>query len=355
VPDFSRFDLNGDGFTGGLRVAPMQLDPGDLPLTAAPEFGALVALVENDEEVFNQAGVTDLQALCFLAYRTGPQLYTGSTVRREELLGAERCSRPITLSTIFPQAFSGDADLDVLVTLRVTGPAGSTVQEPLADLLVRFSPNCASVSAAERSTDQAGRANVRVTPAQGCNSVSVRVDVLDNGALIASEIVTATVSTGATLNVIGNYRGTFTCTVQNDLDIFNERVRNCNSIQPGGDEILVGFGRDEFLCQEFDICNEPSYTVQTRQRDLSCNDPVIAFPRFTDTFTENQAQVTFSVTRTLQGFTTAGFNRVDSMTGVIDRPEEPVLITLNIEAEETSSSGFPVARFSCLFTGEKVR
>lgn len=196
IPDFSRFDLNGDGFTGGSRAAPMQLEPGNLPLTAEPEFGVLVILVEDEPEIFNQAEVTDLQALCYFAYRTDPQLYTGSPDRREELLGAERCSRPVTLSAVFPQSFSGNADLDI--EARRVDETGES--QPLAGVPLRFSPTCAVIATPTGFTDENGRFNVLVTPAADCTEVSVLVEALDSleegSRVFASIGVSASVLTG---------------------------------------------------------------------------------------------------------------------------------------------------------------
>lgn len=91
--DYSQFDLNGDGFTGGAR-----LDRFDLDRAGSTRFGqSLYTALEFDlggERVsLNENAVSDLQILCYYAYSP---LYLGSAQRRETLL-ANRCA-PITVS-----------------------------------------------------------------------------------------------------------------------------------------------------------------------------------------------------------------------------------------------------------------
>jgi hypothetical protein len=191
--DFSRFDLNGDGRTGGARTVPMDLDGFTFDGFGRALLSERVTMrIEGVEVTLNEFAVSDIQALCFFAYES-LGLYRGTPQRRSELLGAARCA-PVELSIIFPERFTGETILDVLATLPVIGPMGTTVQQPVADLLLRFSPTCASVSDQELRTNEAGRANVRVTPEPDCDSVSVQVDALDSdGGIIVSETVTANI------------------------------------------------------------------------------------------------------------------------------------------------------------------
>ncbi len=91
--DYSQFDLNGDGFTGGPRV-----DRFDLDRTGSVQFGpSLYNTVQFDiggERVtIDETGATDLQILCYYAYSP---LYAGAEDRREALL-ANHCA-PITVA-----------------------------------------------------------------------------------------------------------------------------------------------------------------------------------------------------------------------------------------------------------------
>ncbi len=81
--DWSRQDLNGDGFTGGTQTASLDLDPTGTPALGAPKLEKVPQDILNVSVEFDETGVTDMQALCYWAYS---RLYEGDTDRREELL-----------------------------------------------------------------------------------------------------------------------------------------------------------------------------------------------------------------------------------------------------------------------------
>ncbi len=89
IKNFSRHDLNGDGFTGGsASVSRMDLDP-----TGSTQFGArsitnVTVEVAGEERTFNELVVSDIDALCFYA---NTPLYTGSPAQRDELLADIGC------------------------------------------------------------------------------------------------------------------------------------------------------------------------------------------------------------------------------------------------------------------------
>lgn len=91
--DYSQFDLNGDGYTGGSRV-----DRFDLDRTGSIQFGRSVYAtaqfeVGGERVTLDERSVTDLQIVCYYAYSP---LYSGSEERRETAL-ANHCA-PITVS-----------------------------------------------------------------------------------------------------------------------------------------------------------------------------------------------------------------------------------------------------------------
>jgi len=88
-PDFSRFDLNGDGFTGGSRT-----DRFDLDRVGSTQFGqtlysTVTQLIEGQTISFNENTLTDLQILCYYAYSA---LYTGDPDVRKQLLPNCTCA-----------------------------------------------------------------------------------------------------------------------------------------------------------------------------------------------------------------------------------------------------------------------
>jgi hypothetical protein len=83
--DHSRFDLNGDGFTGGSRPARMDLDPNGSTRFGAPLLSSFSRPVAGVPMTFDELAVTDAQALCFYATSA---LYTGTDpAARDALLG----------------------------------------------------------------------------------------------------------------------------------------------------------------------------------------------------------------------------------------------------------------------------
>ena len=75
--DYSRYDLNGDGFTGGART-----DRFDLTMDGRQAITS--RLIEEDSVFFNESNLTDLQVLCYYAYSN---LYAGNTEQRRILVG----------------------------------------------------------------------------------------------------------------------------------------------------------------------------------------------------------------------------------------------------------------------------
>lgn len=127
--DWSRSDLNGDGFTGGLGTAPFDLDPNGSPRAGAPQLGTATT-IDGSDLSFDENGVTDVQILCFYARSA---LYTGNTEQRDQLLGtALGCGAPpeppesqnCTSTTAFGQTATiiGTSGDDVII-----GTAGNDV------------------------------------------------------------------------------------------------------------------------------------------------------------------------------------------------------------------------------------
>ncbi len=79
--DYSRYDLNGDGYTGGTETEQFDLDLDVVYGTADQTIGGLSI-------DFDENAVTDQEILCYYAYSL---LYTGDSAKREELLRG-RCA-----------------------------------------------------------------------------------------------------------------------------------------------------------------------------------------------------------------------------------------------------------------------
>jgi hypothetical protein len=82
--DWSRQDLNGDGFTGGTtQTAALDLDPTGTPPQGTPKLEKVRQDIIGVSVEFDEASVTDMQALCYWAYSG---LYDGDPDERTELL-----------------------------------------------------------------------------------------------------------------------------------------------------------------------------------------------------------------------------------------------------------------------------
>jgi hypothetical protein len=195
--DYGRFDLNGDGATGGIGTQRFDLDAGPLAADGTAFVGTASLRVEGYDVAMNEAGLSDLQILCYYAYLADasgtPLLYDArpeAIAERTRLLGPDRCV---------------GARLDVQLPARVTTQAGltATVQVPIGHaaygpapgLLVELTPTCATVAPTQATTGADGSIAVDVVPAPGCTSLAI--DVVVRAAAGAKPLVRQTVNAAA--------------------------------------------------------------------------------------------------------------------------------------------------------------
>ena len=95
--DYSRYDLNGDGKTGGTEKRPFNLDM-DYP---PPYFDTISQDIDFAHVDFNENELTDLDILCYYAYSP---LYNGSDTKRKDLL-RDRCAE-LTAELTFPSTIA---------------------------------------------------------------------------------------------------------------------------------------------------------------------------------------------------------------------------------------------------------
>ena len=70
--DYSRHDLNGDGFTGGTGQSAFDLDAAGLSPQGEPIFSNLDVNVEGETVTFDERRLSDFEVLKYFAYVTGP-------------------------------------------------------------------------------------------------------------------------------------------------------------------------------------------------------------------------------------------------------------------------------------------
>ncbi len=168
--DFGRFDLNGDGYTGGIITAPFDLDP---VAGGPPAIGTVTESIEGYTINFNEAALSDIQILCYYAYSP---LYASDNggqndQLRTSLLGPDHCVGA-RLNVQLPAQISGAASLDVTVEVPSSTP-GQYV--PGENLVVDFSPTCATVNPTSGRTNANGAISTTVTPNTGCALATVGV------------------------------------------------------------------------------------------------------------------------------------------------------------------------------------
>jgi hypothetical protein len=92
APDYGRFDLNGDGYTGDESTGPFDLDrTGSIP-NGPMVYSTVTQTIINQQVKFDENDLTDLDVLCYYSYSP---LYQGLVSERDDLLGS-LCA-PLTL------------------------------------------------------------------------------------------------------------------------------------------------------------------------------------------------------------------------------------------------------------------
>ena len=81
--DYGRYDINGDGFTGGSRQARFDLDRVDSTQFGGTGYHTVTQSIEDQPLPFNEDALTDLDILCYYAYS---DLYEGDHDMRRQLL-----------------------------------------------------------------------------------------------------------------------------------------------------------------------------------------------------------------------------------------------------------------------------
>lgn len=91
--DFSPFDLNGDGFTGGHTTERFDLDREGSTQYGASVYSTVLQNIGGDA-AFDENHLTDLQILCYYAYSG---LFTGDATARDQMLNGRCVSITVTV------------------------------------------------------------------------------------------------------------------------------------------------------------------------------------------------------------------------------------------------------------------
>lgn len=205
--DHSRFDLNGDGYTGGIVTYPFDLDI-DAPALEKPNVNAVDAEIEGYAITLNEAALSDIQILCYYAYSP---LYANGTPTdeaiqaRSTILGPDHCVGA-RMNVALPATIQNSGTLDVTVET----PDGNGGFVPAPNLLLSLTPTCGTLGSANGQTDAAGRFSTTVTPASSCTNVSVEVTAratADAQPLVKGTATAAVVASGSTIHGVAIHTG----------------------------------------------------------------------------------------------------------------------------------------------------
>lgn len=187
TPDYSRYDLNGDGFTGGSRKARFDLDRVGSTQFGQTSYSTITQAVEGNLLEFNENALTDLDILCYYAYS---DLYTGDRDVRRQLLsqlpGNQRCvfsvkPRTVTLTGGQAQQFEAiGAPANGAVTWTATC---GTIDQNTGLFIAGGGAGSCTVRATS-AADQTVFAEATVTVHTGGSTVSGQLDItftLDEG------------------------------------------------------------------------------------------------------------------------------------------------------------------------------
>ena len=163
--DFSKFDLNGDGFT----TAADRRERFDLDRVGSTQFGAsnyssdVHETIEGQDIHFDETSLTDIQILCYYAYSP---LYTGDTDARKNLM-AGRCGISVlpataTIRAQQQQQFTVSLPNNDTVAWTITGAGNSITSTGL--VTAGTTPGTYTVTATDiNSANLSGTATLIVT------------------------------------------------------------------------------------------------------------------------------------------------------------------------------------------------
>ena len=183
--DHGRFDLNGDGRTGGGATDRVDLDPG-----ATPRWGLVERSVAGMPITYDENALTDLEVLCHAAH--GP-LYEGTPSVRDQF-AAERCVPPIAIQAVMPSV----APRDQAITLNVRAARTDRAINQ-AGVTIELAVTGGSVAPGLGTTDQNGDFSSQAQIGPTAPELEVVVTAKAGDRVLDQETVTATPPPSATV------------------------------------------------------------------------------------------------------------------------------------------------------------
>ena len=186
--DYSRYDLNGDGKTGGDTKAKFNLDM-DYP----PTYGTVHQFIEEAHITFDENELTDLGILCYYAYSP---LYTGLNDKRKDLL-RDKCAK-ITAELTFLSEIEAGGTGDLQIHAGYIVPGGDTQWSEGINITVTVIGGTAIPSSG--TTGASGFFTPTIIHDGVSSNIIVTVVATDSGGRLVSQTIEATPS-GAICNL----------------------------------------------------------------------------------------------------------------------------------------------------------
>jgi len=178
-PDHSRYDLNGDGYTGAVGFEPFDLDVNETPI-----FSTVSQDIEGRPTSFDETSLDDRQILCYYAYSS---LYTGDEdLRRQYFADDHGQPQQYLVGALEWEYVAYDGFASPLRVragyLSEAGTDRGDGEEPDwtagIDVVIGVTGGAATVTSGE--TDADGWFDTTITPDSGVDELSITVD-LDDG------------------------------------------------------------------------------------------------------------------------------------------------------------------------------
>jgi hypothetical protein len=183
--DYGRYDLNGDGRTGGTATDRIDLDP-----AGTPQWGLVQRTVAGLPLTFDERALTDLDVLCYAAHTP---LYQGDPALRDDF-AEERCSVPVSIQAVHPAQIKGGETLTLAVRATRTDRG---IAQP--GVTIDLDVTGGTATPLDGVTDQNGDFTARTTITNGASQLEIDVTarigdrILDEKTVIATRAPSATV------------------------------------------------------------------------------------------------------------------------------------------------------------------
>jgi hypothetical protein len=169
--DYGRWDLNGDGFTGGTTTARFDLDRTGSTLWGKSSFSTVTQDVLGVQVAYDETAVSDLDILCYYAYSP---LYVGDHAFRDQQLGPH-CLPKVDLTANFPSTAVPGTPSPLAVSVQRPDFPAQGQSAPQPGVRIELSPTGGSVDSATGTTGSLGNFNTNATLVSPATTITITI------------------------------------------------------------------------------------------------------------------------------------------------------------------------------------